>query len=131
MSGMFEKTKWLVQGHNRFWDPTTNYAKQNGGKYEFEIDRYALPLEQVFWDELLRDAKQWGLTVYEQDWMYNELNHVSGLTQSATLGQQWLNQMATAADKNDLTIQYCMSYPRHIMATIDLPAVTQARASGM
>ena len=59
-----------------------------------------------------------------------------------------LRQMGTAAARNGLTIQYCMSYVRHILQvqaltnssirslpepppqSLELPAVTQARASG-
>lgn len=38
--------------------------------------------------------------------------------------------MATAAAANGVSIQYCMSHSRHILASVELPAVTQARASG-
>ena len=43
----------------------------------------------------------------------------------------WYIQMGTAAAKNDLTIQYCMSHCRHIMQSVEIPAVTNARASGV
>ena len=124
---------WPVQGHNRFWDRQTVYAKQNGGRYDFLFDMrsgYALPTTQVFWDDLMRNATRWGLRVYEQDWLDDEFDHFSPLTQSATLGTQWLAQMAEGASKSGLTIQYCMSYPRHILASVGLRSVTQARASG-
>ena len=41
-----------------------------------------------------------------------------------------LLQMGTAAARNDLTMQYCMSHCRHIMQSVEIPAVTNARASG-
>ena len=139
MEGIYESTQWLVQGHNRFWDATTNYAKQNGGNYEFLVDerpqipgdkkRYALPIEQDFWNDLMRDAHIWGLTTYEQDWLDTELVNFPPLTQSATLGTLWLKQMAAGADKVGISIQYCMSFARHLLASIELPAVTTTRAS--
>ena len=47
------------------------------------------------------------------------------LQTSLTLGHDWLKQMATAAAEYNLTIQYCMSNPRHALQSIELPAVTQ------
>ena len=132
MEGIYNITGLQIQGHNRYWDAENVYAKQNGGEYEFLIDLdqgYSIPTEQRFWDDLLRDAKQWGLTVYEQDWLDAETSKLGFLTSSATLGRQWLTQMANAAAKNDVTIQYCMSMARHILTSAELPAVTQARAS--
>ena len=62
---------------NRYWSSNSPYAKQNGGEFEFsewktEKD-YIVPLEQRFWDFLLGKSKEWGLAVYEQDWLYNLL----------------------------------------------------------
>ncbi len=66
----------MSQGHNRFWSGYTPYAKQNGGDYNFLIDNQdnimghlALPVDQSFWDFLMTSSKQWGLSVYEQDWL--------------------------------------------------------------
>lgn len=33
-----------------------------------------VPLELDFWRYLLSTSAEWGLTVYEQDWLYNEVN---------------------------------------------------------
>jgi hypothetical protein len=88
-----------------------------------------VPLEQAFWDFLLGKSKKWGLAVYEQDWLYNEFNGVPILTSNATMARTWLMQMGEAAHKNNLTIQYCMAYPRHALQSVEIPAVTQIRAS--
>ena len=74
-------------------------------------------------------SKKWGLAVYEQDWLYNEFNGVPMLTRNATMARTWLMQMGEAAQKNGLTIQYCMAYPRHALQSVEIPAVTQIRAS--
>ena len=37
--------------------------------------------------------------------------------------------MGSAAEKNGLTIQYCMPYIRHVLQSLEISAVTQARAS--
>jgi hypothetical protein len=51
--------------------PVTDYAKQNGGKFEFIVESEAsLPVEEAFWDFLLSSSKEtWNLLVYEQDWL--------------------------------------------------------------
>lgn len=49
--------------------------------------------------------------------------------QSPTVMRQWLLQMGDAARSCGITIQYCMPLSRHLLQSIELPAVTQARAS--
>ena len=51
------------------------------------------------------------------------------MQEDPTLGTRWLAQMNEGALKNGLTIQYCMAYARHLMQSLEAPAVTQARAS--
>ena len=41
-----------------------------------------------------------------QDWLYNEFNDVPLLTQNISMARTWLLQMGSAAEKNNLTIQY-------------------------
>ena len=38
-------------------------------------------------------------------------------------------QMGEGARKAGLTIQYCMPYARHLLQSVEIPVVTQARAS--
>ena len=90
----------------------------------------ALPLEQRFWDDLLRNASDWGMVVYEQDWLYTEFLGLNAtLLQSATGARKWLTQMATAASRVGVTVQYCMEMARFVLQSATLPAVTQIRAS--
>lgn len=134
IEAVYKSTGWLVQAHNRWWSPYNTYATQNGGQYLFDIDNIkngSVPLEQKFWDDLLSiPTSNWGLRVYEQDWLYNEFYvYVSDLLKSVSLGRTWLLQMGLAAEKNGLTIQYCMPYIRHVLQSLEISAVTQARAS--
>eukprot|EP01012_Entosiphon_sulcatum_P028632 TRINITY_DN3468_c0_g1_i1.p1 TRINITY_DN3468_c0_g1~~TRINITY_DN3468_c0_g1_i1.p1 ORF type:complete len:750 (+),score=126.46 TRINITY_DN3468_c0_g1_i1:23-2251(+) len=131
LTGFYERTGWPVQAHNRYWAPDSTYAKKNGGPWDFIVeDTLSLPDSQAFWDFLIEDSKKWGLAVYEQDWLYNEIEGLNHLLESATLGRDWLMQMGTAAAKYNVAIQYCMAWPRHILQSLELPAVTNARASG-
>jgi len=89
----------------------------------------ALPLEQRFWDDLLRNASDWGMIVYEQDWLYTEFLGLNATTQSVSGAKKWLTQMATAAARVGVTVQYCMEMARFVLQSSTLPAVTQIRAS--
>lgn len=40
-----------------------------------------------------------------------------------------MRQMAEAAEELNLTIQLCMSLPRHALMSVSLPAVTQVNSS--
>ena len=116
--------------HNRMWSSETTYAAQNGGTYSFTVETansLAIPLEQVFWDDLLANNTPY-ISVYEQDWMYNEVEGLNATRESATLTGQWLTQMATAAAKVGAGIQYCMTLGRLLTMAVELPQLTQFRA---
>ena len=118
--------------HNRFWSSQNVYATQNGGKYVFHLDETtgaAIPLEEQFWTDLFTNSSKWGLRVYEQDWLDREFEKLNVTQRSATLGRQWLLQMGRGASTAGMTIQYCMTYPRHMMQSVEIDAVTQARTS--
>ena len=61
--------------------------------------------------------------------MYNELEGVEALLTNVTLGRQWLLQMGAGAEVAGVTIQLCMAYPRHALASLEMPTATQIRAS--
>ena len=69
------------------------------------------------------------LCLPRSDWLYNEFSEMRAPLESATLAREWLMQMGTAAARHAITVQYCMAWPRHIMQSVELQAVTQARAS--
>lgn len=128
-----KRTGLPVVAHNRYWSSETTYAAANGGSYDFLIEaqnKKALPLEQRFWEDLLRNASQdWGLAVYEQDWLHNEWEGLDATLQSASLAETWLQQMGRGASSAGVKIQYCMAYTRHALASTAIPAVDQIRVS--
>ncbi|XP_048245188.1 uncharacterized protein LOC124119100, partial [Haliotis rufescens] len=126
---LYNKTGFPISAHNRYWASDTTYAKQNGGQYYFIVEgTKALPLDQIFWDDLLSNGRKWGLVTYERDWLQGEFGGVPSLTEDVYLAETWLNQMGRGAAKNGLTIQYCMANCRHALHAISIPAVTQVRA---
>lgn len=125
-------TDWNIVAHNRYWSNNTDYAKQNGGKFDFILDSngYALPNDSAFWKYLLSNAKDnWNLMVYEQDWLDDEYRSLNELQSVLNLGEVWLNSMGEAAMEVGVTIQYCMPWTRHILQSLSNPAVTQIRVS--
>ena len=58
-----------------------------------------------------------------------EVKKVVALQTNATLARDWLLQMGRGAQKNGLTIQYCMAWARHLLQSLESPAVTNSRAS--
>jgi hypothetical protein len=136
----FQKTiRRPIVAHNRYWSADTDYAKGNGGKWDFILEytgqgpsyaNYAIPTQQEFWNFLIGGAKQdFSLITYEQDWLDTEYDTLQHLRTDVTLGRTWLREMNYGAETNGVTVQYCMSYPRHILQTVEAPAVTQARGS--
>ena len=115
--------------HNRYWAFDTVY-KQN---YSFALDegnKKALPNgNDSFWIDLLSEAHDWGLILYEQDWLNEQTIDFLPTRTDIHLGHQWLMSMGQAADKAGMNIQYCMSLPRHILTALQIPRVTQARTS--
>ena len=74
-------------------------------------------------------GKEWGLYVYEQDWLFTEFVGTNATLSSATLSREWLMQMGMAAQNAGIVVQYCMLWPRMALQSLELPAVTTARGS--
>jgi len=67
---------------------------------------------------------------YEQDWLDDEFDGSKWLLQNATAATTWMSQMNNGCTNSNVTIQMCMSHVRHILQSLAMPAVTNARASG-
>ncbi|GFO39685.1 non-lysosomal glucosylceramidase [Plakobranchus ocellatus] len=130
---LYAKTGLPIGCHNRYWDNDTTYARYNGGKYNFIPDTTtgcAVPDDQGFWNDLFNSTQKWGkFILYEQDWLNAETDRNMVLLTDLFLGRRWLIQMGLGAAKFGVAIQYCMAYSRHILQSLEVPIVTQARAS--
>lgn len=50
----------------RYWSDNTDYATQNGGKWNFVVERdnqLAIPVDEDFWEYLFQTSRRWGLNV--------------------------------------------------------------------
>ena len=118
--------------HNRWWAPNPSYAKQFGGQYDWIVEpSHSVPVDPRFWPDLFNNASQWGLRVYEQDWLSPEYSDTTALHSQVGLARQWLMQMGSGAwDRHRIIIQYCGPLIRHILQSVEIEAVRQSRASG-
>ena len=118
-----------MAAHNRYWAYDTVY-KTN---YSFVLDESngkALPIgNDSFWIDLFTQAHDWGLVLYEQDWLDRQTIDFVPTRTDIHLGHQWLTSMGEAGEKIGINIQYCMSLPRHILQALEIPRVTHARVS--
>uniref|UniRef100_A0A0G4FS97 Uncharacterized protein n=2 Tax=Chromera velia CCMP2878 TaxID=1169474 RepID=A0A0G4FS97_9ALVE len=124
-----------MAAHNRMFSHDTHYSKVNGGKYAFvhdEQDLIAAPekKEKGFWSDLMTNASDsWGLKLYEQDWMCSHIDYFRPFSSDLEYTDAWLKNMADAATEKDIAVQYCMPFPRHVLASVQHKAVTSIRAS--
>ena len=118
-----------IAAHNRYW-AYDNVYKQH---YAFALDvanSKALPIgNDSFWTDFFVEARNWGLVLYEQDWLNVQTIGFLPTRTDINLGEQWLTSMGAGAEKVGMNIQYCMSLPRHILQALQIPRVTHARAS--
>lgn len=76
-----------------------------------------------------RAATGLGMVTYEQDFLSKQYEGCRALQQTPGAGRLWLKAMSDAADSENVTVQYCMALPRHLLQSASFPRVTQARAS--
>ncbi|MHA1784505.1 MAG: hypothetical protein ACTSVE_04865 [Candidatus Helarchaeota archaeon] len=129
MKALQERVKKPFCCHARWFASTSPYVKQ----YDFEINdnliKWGLPDSQEFWNDLMTEAKSWNLQTYEQDWMNNQYKAFKTCRNNVSRARRWLYHMASAAQKQGITIQYCMANPGMILHSIEFPSVTHARTS--
>lgn len=120
-----------IAAHNKYWTAETDYAKKNGGLWNFIVElTMAIPQDEEFWNFLLSDSKKsWDLKLYEQDWLDHQFEQMSCTLENVTVARRWLMDMGKGAMQNNLPIQYCMPLAKHLLQTVEIPHVTQARAS--
>ena len=93
------KTGWPIMGHNRFWAVDNVYCTQNGGDYDFVVEKKGDEARQATtpgrWSSasgttLLYNSSKWGLFMYEQDWLDTEYDNVMYLNKNASAARTWL-----------------------------------------
>jgi hypothetical protein len=87
---------------------------------------------EAFYTSLFRGQRDIGvaMTNYEVDFLQDQTQWFAPFKQSVDGSATWLNGMARAAASLEMGVQYCMAHPAAFMHALNLPAVTNGRASG-
>ncbi|NHJ02459.1 MAG: hypothetical protein EAX86_10015 [Candidatus Heimdallarchaeota archaeon] len=114
--------------HNRwFAKKNFHFGHEN---FPHRIEKFwAHPTSIEFWEMIMKKCREWNIVTYEQDWLKNQFEHFKYLQENTDTGYKWLSDMATAAARKDVTIQYCMPTPAFFLQAMEFPAVTQIRCS--
>lgn len=89
----------------------------------------AIPLDPAFYDALFANGSRAQMVMFEQDFLCT-YNLATPLTSSdLTSGATWLTNMDRAAHKANISLQWCMCDPRHILFSTTAHRVTNARAT--
>lgn len=125
---------WALVTHSRWYEADNEYvtgdAPGSNTSWRWIKDKgISISTDVAFFRHIFARAKQWGMATYEQDFLVTQYEKSPTLQGVVGAGRQWLGAMAAAAEAENVTIQYCMSLPRHILQSASFPRVTQARAS--
>ncbi len=112
--------------HHRWHDQASPYKDT----YKFVVEGgWSYPVDPAYWDNIMDFAKANNIAVYEQDWMISHFNHFKAFKADINAASDWLSQMASAASKRGITIQYCMGIPAMWMEAVKHPNVSNVRGS--
>ena len=90
----------------------------------------AVSNDSRFFEHIFTRAQEGlGMATYEQDFLAKQYERNAHLRQRVGAGREWLSAMAVAAERRNVTVQYCMALPRHVLQSASFARVTQARAS--
>jgi hypothetical protein len=105
--------------HNRWIDARSPYRK-----------RYAISgnvaTDPALWAKWMRDLRAAGVMTYEQDWLRGE----AAAERNLEAGEQFMDAMAAAARRENITLQYSMALPRHFLQGASYANLTTIRTSG-
>jgi hypothetical protein len=117
MAAIQRKIQLPMIMHNRQWSTISDYIKHLP-QFPWYLSKEAAVMQDpaAFFSWFFGQQQGWGLAMYEQDWMDKEYDDVTALQSNITLGDMWLQGMASGASQHGLTVQYCMPYPNQILS---------------
>jgi hypothetical protein len=131
--GLAEFTKELglpLVAHNRYCSNQSPYCdRYKCAPGDHKKKQAAHPVDPVFWDEIMDKAVDYGVVVYEQDWLYTHMDIIPWMRSGLQNGEVWYDAMASAADQRGLTMQLCMASPEFFLQQLKHPNETHARVS--
>ncbi|MEZ5281847.1 MAG: hypothetical protein R2770_15405 [Acidimicrobiales bacterium] len=89
----------------------------------------AHPHDQRFFDRWFVDAKGWGATCIELDWMMPVWFGVREMRRVPGRAWAWQSTLDLLADEHDMALIWCMATPADLIAAAALPRVGAVRTS--
>ena len=120
-----------LAAHIGKWVASTPYAQVES--YEFIVDNAsntAIPQSASFWDDLFQKASDWDLIVVKQDHISEQIPDCDVLTKNISAASTWLIQQGEGVNRQGVSIQYCMDWPRVVLTSLQTPTSTHSRAGG-
>eukprot|EP00662_Eupelagonemidae_sp_cell21_P018224 gene18224-56905_t len=118
---------WALVTHSRWFEADNEYVTGDApGAAIRPHPGIAISTDKRFFRHIFSRAKEWGMVTYEQDFLVTQYENSPTIQGVIGAGRSWLSAMSAAAESENVTIQYCMSLPRHILQSASFPRVTQA-----
>lgn len=94
---------------------------------EWWVDLTAHPIDQAWFVRWFDDARRWGATCIEQDWMIMSWFGVRQLRSIPDRAMNWLRSLNDLAAERDMALVFCMATPGDLMAAGSLDRVVAVR----
>lgn len=104
--------------HARWLDSNSPYRR------EYEVSG-KVSIDPRFWEKIMRDLAAGGVMTFEQDWLSKDAQTEWNLTAP----KAFMGEMALAAERHGLSLQYCMALPRHYLEGLRHPNQRTIRTS--
>ena len=100
-------------------------------EYECWIDGdRAHPKTVDLYERWLDQARSWGVSTFEHDWLVESFLGVRGLRAEPGRAREWQEGIDRAAAARGITLQWCMATPADFLQTSTLESLTSIRTSG-
>ncbi|HVZ26125.1 MAG TPA: hypothetical protein VG842_08730 [Sediminibacterium sp.] len=109
--------------HNRWIDSASPYHQQ------YKISGISA-IDSGYWNEVMAYLHDAGVAGYEQDWMNYAYTNNPEMISDIRIGNAFTDEMAKAAGKYGISLQYCMGLPRYFMQGLKYNNLTTIRTAG-
>ncbi len=114
--------------HSRHISSQSPYT-ETGDWWIDEQRGVAAPEDPAFYRRWFDDAKRWGATCLQQDWMLLYWFGVRQLREAPGRALDWQRGLDQAADDTEMSLIWCMATPGDLMATVHLRNLVAIRTS--
>jgi len=117
-----------------YFDSKSNWTAASAntsleGCNNFGFDDVTSSQSRAFYDWFFAKGVDVGMVSFEPDFMNQNYNCVPEFIHDTVSSMKWMHGMADAALAKDLTVQWCYATPTDVLASLDMPAVTNFRVS--